>query len=78
MNTLEETLRRFGLDLSLFADDGLFWKADKDLIRIIPIIQIVLDTILDWSLDWGFKISTDKTSVVVFNKGFSQVVFVLF
>ena len=73
MNTLEETLRRFGLDLSLFADDGLFWKADKDPIRIIPIIQIVLDTILDWSLDWGFKISTDKTSVVVFNKGFTQV-----
>ena len=73
MNTLEETLRRFGLDLSLFADDGLFWKADKDPIRIIPIIQIVLDTILDRSLDWGFKISTDKTSVVVFNKGFTQV-----
>ena len=73
MNTLEETLRRFGLDLSLFADDGLFWKTDKEPIRILPKIQIVLDTILDWALDWGFKISTDKTTVVVFNRDFTMV-----
>ena len=64
MNTLEETLRRFRLDLSLFADDGLFWKTDKEPIRILPKVQIVLDTILDWALDWGFKISPDKTHTV--------------
>ena len=29
MNTLHDALKRLGLDLSMFADDGLFWKKAK-------------------------------------------------
>ena len=38
-----------------------------------PIVQRVLDKIHDWALDWGFKVSADKTSVVVFNKAIKVV-----
>lgn len=71
MNTLKEALQDLPVDLSMFADDGLVWKASRKPKRSLKILQQALQEIKTWTVDWGFKLSTAKTSCVVFNRRFS-------
>lgn len=53
---------------SLFADDGAIWKRGKNVEFIVKKIQKDIINIELWALQWGFKLSVDKTKVIVFSK----------
>ncbi|MCG8034496.1 MAG: reverse transcriptase-like protein [Candidatus Thiodiazotropha taylori] len=72
MNTLQETLDALPLELSMFADDGLIWKTAKKPNSALPTLQVALQAIHDWATNWGFKLSTEKTTAVVFNRNFAD------
>ena len=71
INTLYEALDALPIDLSQFADDSAIWKCTRKPKAAIKILQEALIIIHNWCKEWGFKISTDKTKVVVFNRRYS-------
>ena len=66
INTLYEALEALPIDLSQFADDSAIWKCK--LKAALKILQQALNIIHNWCKEWGFKISPDKTKLVVFNR----------
>src|SRR5664279_1659424 len=63
------------VDTALFADDSTIFKAGKNVSYISKEIQKALKEVETWCDKWGFKISTAKTTVVLFSrsrKGHSQ------
>ena len=69
INTLEETLKNC-VELTQFADDGAFWKTAKNPKAAISAAQKALNILKPWADTWNFKISTAKTSAVIFNRCF--------
>ena len=67
INTLYEALDALPIELSQFADDSAIWKCTRKPKAALKILQQALNIIHNWCKEWGFKISTDKTKVVVFN-----------
>jgi len=55
-----------GAELSLFADDSATYKSGKNLNKIIKDLQSSLDNICKWAEKWGVKISSTKSSCVIF------------
>lgn len=55
---------RFGR--SLFADDGAIWRRGKNVEFLMKQTQIALNQIVQWANRWGFKISTSKSSFMIF------------
>jgi hypothetical protein len=55
-------------NLSLFADDSAIYKASTNLKFLEKSLQKHLSEIENWCNRWGFKISTSKTTVVLFTK----------
>lgn len=64
INDLPDQLQ--GVEVSLFADDTTIYKSSKNIKVLNKIMQNNLDAINKWSNEWGFKISTEKTVVVLF------------
>ena len=59
---------------SLFADDVALWKAGRNIKHVNHIMQQALDDLQIWCNQWGFKVSIEKTTFVVFDRGkFKQV-----
>lgn len=54
---------------SLFADDTAIWKTGRNIAHLQKHIQQALDSIQEWCDTWGFKISTSKTTFVLFHRG---------
>jgi ribonuclease HI len=55
-----------GAELSLFADDSATYKSGRNLKKIMKDIQNSLDNISKWANMWGMRISTSKSSCVIF------------
>ena len=53
---------------SLFADDTGIWKSHRNLSFLQTKVQNALDCIGGWCDLWGFKVSVEKTKVIVFAK----------
>lgn len=71
INTLEDTLKSI-VNLVQFADDGAYWKTARKVNTALFFAQKALYKLKPWADNWNFKISTDKTSVVIFNQLFSK------
>ena len=71
INTLYEALESMPIELSQFADDATIWKSMRHPKTAIKYLQKALDTIYNWCKERGFKISADKTIVVMFNRKIS-------
>ena len=71
INTLEETLKNC-VELTQFADDGAFRKTAKNPKAAISAAQKALNILKPWADTWNFKISTAKTSAVIFNRCFKK------
>jgi len=56
------------IKMSIFADDTAIWKSGTNLKFLENRMQKALDDISDWCNMWGFKISIEKTQVIVFAK----------
>ena len=54
------------VQLSLFADDSSTYKSGKNLKYIMKEIQRNINQIHRWCQTWGFKVSTEKSSTVIF------------
>lgn len=57
-----------GINLSLFADDSAVWKSGRNLKFLEKKLQETLDKIKVWCNEWGFKVSIEKTQVIVFTR----------
>jgi len=57
-----------GINLSLFADDSAIWKCGRNLKYLEGKLQNALNKINDWANEWGFKVSIEKTQVVIFTR----------
>ncbi|MCU7800042.1 MAG: endonuclease/exonuclease/phosphatase family protein, partial [gamma proteobacterium symbiont of Lucinoma myriamae] len=68
INTLEDVLKKFPIDLTQFADDSTIWKTAKSPEAAIKILQKALDAIKAWADAWGFKLSGIKTESIIFNR----------
>lgn len=55
-----------GVQLSIFADDSAVYKSGRKLNLVIKHLQESLDQVQNWCNEWGMKISTSKSSVVIF------------
>jgi len=55
-----------GAQLSLFADDSSTFKSGKNLCKIMKDLQSSLDYISKWADTWGVRISSSKSSYVIF------------
>lgn len=53
---------------SLFADDGALWKRGRNVAHVKQRIQEAINLVEEWSYSWGFKLSVEKTKVVLFTK----------
>ena len=53
---------------SLYADDGAFWLAARDLATGLRQAQEVLDSLMLWSHQWGLEVSASKTKCMIFTK----------
>lgn len=53
---------------SIFADDTAIWKSGKNLKYLEKKIQKAIKDINRWCNNWGFKISIEKTKVIVFTR----------
>ena len=58
------------LETSLFADDSAIFKSarKKQLNQTADLVQRNLEAISQWCNKWGFRISTEKTVIVLFSK----------
>ena len=56
------------VDQSLFADDSAIWRSGTNLNSIGRSIQKNIDSIADWCSKWGIKISTTKTTAIIFTR----------
>jgi ribonuclease HI len=54
------------VDVSLFADDTAIFKTSKNINHLNKVMQKNMDAIQQWADMWGFKISTEKTVIVLF------------
>ncbi len=52
--------------LSIFADDSATYLSGNDLDNLITKMQGTLDHIQNWCGKWGFKLSTSKTTAIIF------------
>ena len=51
---------------SLYADDGALWTSAPTLPAAVTIMNQALHVVATWSHSWGLRISTAKTSAIVF------------
>lgn len=56
------------VETSLFADDCCLFKSHKNLKFLEKQLQCALHQVHKWTELWGFKLSAEKTTVVVFTK----------
>ena len=57
---------RPGVELSLFADDSSIYRSGRNVKSILKDIQAALDNVSCWCAHWGMKISTSKSTAVIF------------
>ena len=51
---------------SLYADDGALWTSAPTLPAAVAIMNQALHVVATWSHSWGLRISTTKTSAIIF------------
>lgn len=54
------------IGVSLFAGDGAMWKRGQNISFIVRKMQKAIGNVEVWALKWGFRLSVNKTKVVVF------------
>src|SRR5271157_6038968 len=64
INDLQQVIKNS--ELSLFADDSTLYKSGTNIKHLSKQIQQDLDSINIWCNQWGFKISSTKSTAVVF------------
>ena len=57
-----------GVSKSIFADDTAIWFSHRNVSYATAKIQTALSYIQEWCDKWGFKVSIDKTSMVLFHR----------
>ena len=65
-NDIAETIH--GIQLALFADDVAAWTRGIKLSQIENRLQVQLNKIENWMSKWRTKLSTSKTTFLIFNK----------
>lgn len=57
-----------GIKLSLYADDSAAWKSGSNVRTLVSELQNYIDKLVAYFDRWGFKISTGKTTAILFSK----------
>ena len=60
------------LQLSMFADDCSIWRSGADLQQNCSIVQEYFNKFRTWCDSWGFRISTLKTTAIIFTRKHGQ------
>lgn len=56
------------VEVALFADDGALWKRGRNVDFVTSKIQQAVHLVDDWATQWGFRISIDKTKIMIFSR----------
>ena len=61
------------IKLSLYADDSAIYTCGKKIEKLRKKIQETLNHIQDWCDSWGFKVSSTKSTAVIFSQNTKQM-----
>ena len=51
-----------------YADDGAIWKRGRNTKQVISGMQTAIKKVEEWSIEWSFKMSTSKSSYMIFSR----------
>ncbi|XDV19448.1 hypothetical protein PO909_024918 [Leuciscus waleckii] len=58
----------FGVGCALYADDGAIWKRGRNTKQVISGMQTAINKVEEWSIECSFKMSTSKSSYMIFSR----------